>query len=345
MTLQPLLVGLEKIVGEEGACKFYIDDGNICAPHDSMVLALDYLTKEGPKYGFNIKPNKGSYLMGKCQSNEEAERRRELLMSRFHLKAAMIHSHPQNGGVPGQYGASVLGSFIGTDEFIKAALEKKSAELEKEVEAIKGVESLQIQFLLLRWCFAQKIIYWQRTVPPDLINAYLEPLYTVQKQAILSNILGLPSTPQKHWLMSTLHIQNGGLGLFDSSQTSHAAYVASLIESLVPLEDSLGDVLALHIPMIHQFHSSINFLNGLSPGDKISPKSLIEQVADCDNENTLQHFISSKYRPHNQRKVAELFNSPTEVAWMLSLQDPDAGLWLEISPKTSMHRMTNARTL
>jgi hypothetical protein len=78
-------------------------------------------------------------------------------------------------------------------------------------------------------------------------------------------------------------------------------------------------------------------------GETPSKKKELDQTADCDNENTLQHFISSKYRPHNQRKVAELFNSPTEVAWMLSLQDPDAGLWLEISPKTSMHRMTNAQ--
>jgi hypothetical protein len=210
------------------------------------------------------------------------------------------------------------------------------------VEAIMTVESLQIQYLLLRWCFAQKITYWQRTIPPNLINSYLEPQYTAQKQRLLSNILGLPSTPHKHWLMSTLHIQNGGLGLFDSSQTSHAAFVASLIECLGPLELCLKNVLKLQIPMIDQFHSSVDFLNSLSPDDKIYPSSLLAQLAGPEKV-TLQHFISSKYRSHNQEKVASLFSSPAEVAWMLSLQDPDAGLWLEISPKTSMHRMTNAQ--
>jgi hypothetical protein len=343
MTLQQLLLGLEKIIGKEGVFKFYIDDGNICAPHDKMIKALEYLTTEGPKYGFNIKPNKGSYMVGKCASTEEAEQRKQLVMTDFHLNASMIHIHPHNGGLPEEYGASVLGSFIGTEDFIGKALEKKSRELDTEVEAIMGVESLQLQYLLLRWCFAQKIIYWQRTIPPDLMNKFIEPTYTAQKRTLLSNILGLPSIPQKHWLMSTLHIQNGGLGLFDSSQTSHAAFVASLIESLGPLEHCLQGVLSLEIPMIDQFHSSVTFLNQLSPEDTIDSSSLLSHLAENDKDSTLQHFISSKYRPHNQRSVESHFDTPVEVAWLLSLQDPDAGMWLEVSPKTSMHRMTNSQ--
>ena len=41
--------------------------------------------------------------------------------------------------------------------------------------------SLQIQNLLLRWCFCQKIIHLQRTIPPNLIGTYLEPGFTELK--------------------------------------------------------------------------------------------------------------------------------------------------------------------
>jgi hypothetical protein len=174
------------------------------------------------------------------------------------------------------------------------------------------------------------------------MNNFIEPRYTAQKQRLLSSILELPSIPQKHWLMSTLHIQDGGLGLFDSSQTSHSAFVASLLESLNPLELCLKNVLSLHIPMIDQFHISITFLNSLSPDYKIHPSSLLSHIPDL-GEESLQHFISSKHRSHNHRELESIFNTPAETAWLLSLQDPDAGLWLEISPKTSMHRMTNSQ--
>ena len=50
--------------------------------------------------------------------------------------------------------------------------------------------SLQIQNLLLRWCFCQKIIHLQRTIPPNLIGIYLEPGFTHLKKLILNSILG-----------------------------------------------------------------------------------------------------------------------------------------------------------
>ena len=63
---------------------------------------------------------------------------------------------------------------VGSEESIANRLEKKLAELKKDVGAITTVGSLQIQYLLLRWCFCQKIIHLQRTIPPNLIGTYLE---------------------------------------------------------------------------------------------------------------------------------------------------------------------------
>ena len=126
------------------------------------------------------------------------------------------------------YGAKVLGSYVGSEESIANRLDKKLAELKKEADAITTVGSLQIQYLLLRWCFCQKIIHLQRTIPPNLIGTYLEPGFTDLKKLILNSILGrADGIPPKTFDLATLHIQDSGLGLFNSADTSKAAILAS----------------------------------------------------------------------------------------------------------------------
>ena len=54
------------------------------------------------------------YLLGRCQSNQEAQRRKENLMEEFGLSDDMIRIHPDNGGDIDTYGVTVLGSHLGT---------------------------------------------------------------------------------------------------------------------------------------------------------------------------------------------------------------------------------------
>ena len=148
------------------------------------------------------------YLLGRCEDRVEALRRRMVLLSRFHFDPAMIRIHPDNGGDKLLYGAKVLGSYVGSEESIANMLEKKLAELRKEADAITTVGSLQIQYLLLRWCFCQKIIHLQRTIPPNLIGTYLEPGFTELKKLIVNSILGrADGIPPKTFDLAELHIQ------------------------------------------------------------------------------------------------------------------------------------------
>ena len=153
----------------------------------------------------------------------------------------MIRIYPDNGGDKMLYGAKVLGSYVGSAD----RLEKKLAELKKEADAITMVNSLQIQYLLLRWCFCQKIIHLQRTIPPNLIGTHLEPGFTELKKLILNSILGrADGIPPKTFDLAELHIQDSGIGLFNSADTSKAAFLASFVKcasvsaSEVSIEDS-----------------------------------------------------------------------------------------------------------
>ena len=165
-----------------------------------------------------------------------------VLITRFDFDPALIRIHPDNGGDKLLYGAKVLGSYVGSEKSIANRLEKKLAELKKEADAITTVGLLKIQYLLLRWCFCQKIIHLQRTIPPNLIGTYLE--FTGLKKLILNSIMGrADGIPPKSFDLAELHIQDSGLGLFNSGDTSKAAFLASFVEcasvlaSQVSIED------------------------------------------------------------------------------------------------------------
>ena len=166
-----------------------------------------------------------------------------VLSTRFDFDPANIRIHPDNGGDILFYGAKVLGSSVGSEESIEDMLEKKLAELKKEADAITTVGSLQIQYLQLRWCFCQKIIHLQRTIP-NPIGTYLEPGFTELKKLILHPILGrADSISTKRFALAELHIQDSGLELFNKADTSKAAFLASFVEcaSVFGSDVSLGE--------------------------------------------------------------------------------------------------------
>jgi hypothetical protein len=52
-------------------------------------------------------------------------------------------------------------------------------------------------------------------------------------------------------------------------------------------------------------------------------------------------LISNLFREQNRSSVIDTITDVREVAWLVSLENTDAGLWLDIAPKTAMHKMNN----
>jgi hypothetical protein len=77
MTIQPMLKEIRQIISAEynndsTLINFYVDDGNLCAPHNIMIRIIDLIDLIGPKYGYYIKKTKGTILLGKCDTTHEA---------------------------------------------------------------------------------------------------------------------------------------------------------------------------------------------------------------------------------------------------------------------------------
>ena len=172
--------------------KMYVDDKNFHADHDAMKDVLTHLINEGPKVGYFLNRRKSVYLLGRCQSNREAQRRKQVLIEEFGLSDDMIRIHPDNGGNIDAYGATVLGSHLGTTAFIRAKLDDKAEELGNVSESILKVNSKQIQLLMLRWCFSQMLIHLQRNLPHHHMQ-YIIPEFMEMKRKILEGIVEMPT--------------------------------------------------------------------------------------------------------------------------------------------------------
>ena len=239
MAIQPMLEDLHtqlrsKFGDEvEALVKFYVDDGNIAAPHHVMLFILDFLRAEGPKYGYKIKPTKGKYLLGSCLDLEEAKRRKQALVEKG-LSPSIIVLHPSDdsGVATLEYGVKMLGSYVGHDDFIEDQLRDYCVELHHSAEALIAYPDLQGRWLLFQKCFLAKPIYMFRTICVHLACRQLDEKVEELKMMILRSLLGFgdyDNLDDVTYSTCNLPIAMGGLGLHDFSDLSRAAHISSMI--------------------------------------------------------------------------------------------------------------------
>jgi hypothetical protein len=312
MSIHPFIKEIDSIFKEDGLVKFYIDDGNIGGSFGKMCEAIALIKQEGPKFGYYLNMKKGSYTLGKCRSTDEAIQRKATLVS-LGLAEEIIHIHPDNDpNTKDRYGLPVLGSFVGSAEFIAEQLKGKVKELKEEADAIvlKVAHWKQVQLLLLRWCFCQKLTYWQRTLPPSAMEGIVEQFSDLKKH-ILCSILGRSRVDRKFWCLAQLPVSDGGLGLNDSVQVSHAAYVSSFLGNVSKIQAIFpsGNVLDQDVFSIQELKKSIEFIKSFDTD--VSIDSLLKSLHERSfHSNSFQNLLSDKFTSANKKEVEGLMNSP-----------------------------------
>lgn len=97
-----------------------------------MLEAIRTIQTDGPNYGYHINSDKGTYLLGRCETSAEAIERKATLM-KLGLNPDIIRLHPDNSSIPMEaaihYGGKVLSAFIGSSEYIDAQLRIRSQSL------------------------------------------------------------------------------------------------------------------------------------------------------------------------------------------------------------------------
>jgi len=363
----PFLLGLKEVLGDTNFVKFFVDDQNIFADFDTMIRAIEFILREGPKYGYHMKFTKGSFMIGKCGS-VEASRRKKILLD-IGLHSSIIHIHPDDVDhedryqADREYGTKMLGSFIGSDAFIKSRLEQKLEELAQERDAVMRFPDPQVKNLMFRWCFCQKITHLQRTTAPSIISDFVERFDTMKKEIFISLLNGrytLASLPDRVWTQAKLNITDGGLGYHATSDVSYSAYLASLTECLPTISSYFPDfqttLANIHahadgdadglIPLAREYRDSLQYVSTCI-GQQVTLDWICslsirpDNNDDTDKERGVQASISKHMRHARVRDFAEGYGDDNKgLAWFTSLCNSSAGRWLDASPRSKHFKMT-----
>jgi hypothetical protein len=258
MTIQPLLVGLSEHLkslfpDSQTVIQFFVDDGNLCGPHEEMIEAVRYLQQRGPqRFGYRIKSTKGAYLIGKCGSFQQALERFQALTSeehRINLSPAIVKIHPEDlsegdaadadlpekyrimGDVQRRqdYGVKMLGAYVGSDEYVLEKLRGVIGEYEDISQSLMNYPLVQQRMLLFRYCFNPKPIHLLRTTPTRLTGEFTRQFLLLQKRIIESLFLRELDDAMMDWFC--IPIDHGGLGIMDIRTIRTIAHTASVFGS------------------------------------------------------------------------------------------------------------------
>ena len=349
MAFLPFINGISSIIQraqvDASFVKFFVDDGNIFSPFEIMLDILGYMRSEGPKFGYHMNLAKCVYLLGRCDSFETAMSKKRHLMSHG-LLSENIHIHPDNYlGVEQfdeKYGVKVLGSYIGSPEFIKNKLEQKLATLQEEAEKIISCENIQQRYIFFRYCFDQKINHILRTTGLSLTEEFAEK-FDEMKKKILCSILGqfdYTTLPNSVWIQSCLPTNHGGLGLDDSSRTRFAAYLGSIIDCMDTTDESFPGWSESTIPSALSIQTAINFIQETSTVDLNHPVILsiediknLGRIKDDDlNKIGRQFDLNKMMHPAVLIRLKQSFDDK-RLGWITSAEDHMSSRFLNVMPK------------
>jgi hypothetical protein len=151
-----------------------------------------------------------------------------------------------------QCGVEVLGSPIGTREYVQAKAADRLEEETKLLSKLPQMSNLQSAWLLLLYCAAPRANYMLRTTPPELAHAYA----VAHDEAVRNTFAALMQVPTPTLAQDAvrrlleLPARFGGNGLRSSTRIAPCAYWASWADSL--------PVLAQRIPTFaSNFRSSM----------------------------------------------------------------------------------------
>ena len=92
--------------------------------------------------------------------------------------------------------------------------------------------------------------------------------------------------------------------------------------------------------MVHEASRSLDYFHSLDP--TITRNNLTKMtIKTTEGHITLQHHLAQILRGPQRDRVMSQFQEPREIAWLDSLQDSTAGLWLDYAPKSEMHKIAN----
>jgi hypothetical protein len=260
-TLDPIKEALESLPNKEmkGITVCYHDDLYIQNTFSNNISFLQTLipTLEGINLKINL--TKSKIYLSKYETIDEITRIKNAYRS-IGFEDCNIFTHPENmilldsPDSRDTFGLVVLGTPVGTEEFIKSSLKEKLSKIENDLSSLLSFNGgSHRKFTLLQQSFSKKINHLLRTINPHITHEFTSSFDDLILNS-LNEICNL-STPvnSNAATQAKLPITMSGLGLGNNSLIKHAAFLAS--------ESICYDTL---LTLINNFKHSEDFDNSLT---------------------------------------------------------------------------------
>ena len=218
IALHPLILDIQASFPECLMNAWYLDDGAIIAPLETLAQVIRMLQNKGPALGIHLNINKCEVWWPSLDLSK-----RSLFPDSLPLVTAP--------------GIDLLGSPLGQEQHISEHVSARVQKISNTLRAMRSLEDPQIQYLLLKHCHAfPKLAYALRTTNPNhTIEA--RGTFDAEVASFVEDIFGAPLS-QSALPQATLPIRKGGLGLPSAQHEAAACYVASISQSSA-LQDSI----------------------------------------------------------------------------------------------------------
>ena len=366
-SIAPLVRTLQN-EGTNTMVKFYIDDGNYMADHNDMIKILKILqSKETEdKYGLILAIEKTRIVMAERTNTETAIKDRDRYSRENKIPIENIRLHPENTRVcrePGEerkrmeaYGAEVLGTPIGSKEFVTEHIRLKAEKGRAEFAILNGHENNQQKLAFLRICAQRKFSYLFRTTLPSVINnsgilnTIKELMESTVKSCFQLEVLGTAIKDRMY-----MNVADNGYGLQDPETYYEAAYIAGMNACRAEIEKETGttfeSIINTRIPSAINYRKAAEKLitdneklkeNSSAIFDKMSIKIIME-MDDRRSLKTQERLTSIKYRVTKNlvdKRLGEIKDAQ-EMRTIVALNNQNSNRVFTTPPVSRSYQLNN----
>jgi len=255
--LQTVLMKLQAEASNGAAVLAYHDDVYLMGPlMETERLRLLYVEEAA---GIGLRAN-GAKSVVACSSNATEPQAKAMVEASG--SGAKVVSLEKEAMV-------VLGVPLGDTAKVRALLDAKSEQLDKDLQRVLWLDDMQTGLLLLSSCVVPRINHLLRTVPPSIIQPHAKR----HDESIMATFASMLKPSVMHDMakaQARLPIRNGGNSLFSAEETSRAAYLAALADTMrvanamfPDLADGVREYLAMNEEMGDDVRVAVEHFNVL----------------------------------------------------------------------------------
>ena len=252
---------------------------------------------------------------------------------------------------PEERGIRVLGTPLGSDEFVRVQLQLTVDSHRLLLDRIPAVQDLQSAWLLLLFCAVSRATYYLRVCRPSVTDLFARQ-HDAQIWQCLVALLG-HDPPNPVWEVGSLPLHLGGLGLRSAVRTAPAARWGSWADCLHTISErhahiarTMTDALispsagAVHLTGVVRSRASLAdsgfvcpewtaLVEGLRPNQPGR-----DEVDPADHTHVWQFFAAQRVEYHFRAETVWPRLAPTEQALLRSQSGPMSGVPFSAVPSS-----------